>query len=261
MRRFPENACRWIFPAIDLRRGRCVRLVRGARDAEIHYDDDPVKIARQWVDQGGECLHVIDLGSALGESDSVEAVLAITAAVDVPIQVGGGVRDEARLQRLLDGGVARVIVSTRAFRDPPFLRRAVEEHGPERIVVAMDCEGESLRIGGWEEASPLSIGEALKRVEGADVRHLLVTATDRDGTFAGPRRDLVERVLEEYPGHVVAAGGIGSVEHIRSMLEIRHPRLEGVVVGRALYEGKVDLAEALQCASESRNRTERESPS
>jgi phosphoribosylformimino-5-aminoimidazole carboxamide ribotide isomerase len=249
MKAFPDLDQPWIFPAIDLRGGRCVRLVRGARDAEIHYDDDAVRVARRWCAAGARCLHVIDLGSAFGEADSMSSVLEIASAVPVPIQMGGGIRDADKLAKILDGGVARVILGTKAFRDPPFLEDAVRRFSPARIMVSMDLEGDTLKIGGWEESSALGLEEAVRRVEGAGVSRLLVTATDRDGTLSGPRVDLIRSALEASRSRIVAAGGIGSLEHVRSVLEIRHPRLDGVVVGRALYEGKVDLAEALKCAA------------
>ena len=138
---FPDWSSPRIFPAIDLRGGRCVRLIRGARDAEIHYGDDPVAMARRWTAEGGECLHVIDLGGAFGEADSRAAILAIASAVDVPVQAGGGLRDAVTVARLLDGGVARVILGTRAFQDPDFLLRAVESAAALPGSCALPCPG------------------------------------------------------------------------------------------------------------------------
>lgn len=234
-----------------------MRLVRGARDAEIRYGDDPVAAARRWTAAGGTCLHVIDLGGAFGEPDSVASILAIAASCEVPIQAGGGVRDEERLARLLDGGVSRAILGTRALKDPEFLARAIARHGSERIVVSIDCDGDRLKLGGWEESSVLSPSEAVRAVEAAGVRHLLVTATDRDGTLSGPRLDLFRKVLDGSASAIVAAGGIGSIEHVRSVLDLDAPRLEGVVIGRALYEGTVRLEDALECAAERRGRSPR----
>ena len=234
-----------IFPAIDLRGGRCVRLVRGARDAEIHYDDDPIAVARRWLACGASCLHVVDLGAAFGEPDSREVILEISRQAGVPVQAGGGLRDDETVSQLLDGGVARVLLGTRAFRDADFLRRVIARHGAERIVLCMDCDGERVKVAGWEEESPFDIDAAIDYARQCAVRHFLVTATDRDGTLSGPRVDLVERILASGVAGVVAAGGIGNVEHIRSVLALAQPKLEGVVVGRALYEGTVELEEAL----------------
>jgi phosphoribosylformimino-5-aminoimidazole carboxamide ribotide isomerase len=245
---FPSSGPPRIFPAIDLRGGRTVRLIQGRRGAEIDYGADPLETARRWEAEGAECLHVIDLGAAFGEGDSRSSILAIARAAQVPIQAGGGLRDEDAVAALLAGGVARVILGTRALRDPAFLAGVVERHGRERVLVAIDCLGEEVRVAGWEEGG-FTIARALALVAEAGADRVLVTATDRDGTLAGPRVELVKRILEAGAVRVVAAGGIGTLEHIASVLAIAHPRLEGVVVGRALYEGAVSLREAVSLAS------------
>jgi phosphoribosylformimino-5-aminoimidazole carboxamide ribotide isomerase len=238
-----------VFPAIDVRGGRCVRLIQGKRSAEIEYGGEPPDVARRWVALGAECLHVIDLGAAFGEKSSRDAIIAIANAVPVPVQTGGGIRDEDTMDRLLDGGVTRVILGTKALRDPVFLKRAVKKHGQDTIMVSIDVAGDRVRTAGWEEDSGLAIEDAIRLVETAGVERLLVTATDRDGTLAGPRIDLVERVLEECAVRIVAAGGIGKIEDVEAVLSIGHPRLDGVVIGRALYEGAVHLEDALACAA------------
>ncbi|MGQ9590535.1 MAG: 1-(5-phosphoribosyl)-5-[(5-phosphoribosylamino)methylideneamino] imidazole-4-carboxamide isomerase [Planctomycetota bacterium] len=239
-----------VFPAVDIRGGRCVRLLRGARDAEIPYGDDPVRVARRWVEEGARVLHVVDLGAALGEPDSGPAIAEIARSAGVPIQCGGGIRDARRLAEILEAGVARAILGTRALRDPEFLAEAVARHGAARVGVCLVFDGARLEIGGGGASAPRGAREAIEQVEAAGVRRFLVTATDRDGTLSGPRLDLVVRVLEAGRSRVVAAGGIGSVEDVRAVLALGHPRLEGVVLGRALYEGRVSLREALACARE-----------
>ncbi len=241
-----------IFPAVDLRGGRCVRLVRGARDAEIGYGDDPVGAARRWCDEGAEWIHAIDLGGALGECDNLRSIVAIARAVDVPVQAGGGLRDEDRVARLLEGGVRRVILGTRALRDEEFLRSMLERFGSERIVLAMDVVGEAVRLKGWEEESGLDIDSGLAYGSSTGVRHLLVTAIDRDGTLSGPAVSLVSRALAAGDFSIIAAGGIGTLEHIRGLFDLRRPGLEGVIVGRALYEGTVALPEAVELSREYR---------
>ena len=246
MKSFEDYSTPQIYPAIDLRGGRCVRLIRGARDAEIHYDDDPLSVAHRWCEEGGRTLHVIDLGAAFGEDDSRASILAIAAAVDVPVQAGGGLREEGPVRELLDGGVARVILGTRALEDPDFLSRLTREYGSERVVVSMDCDGDRVKIAGWEADSPLDIETALKQVGAAGATRFLVTATDRDGTLSGPRLDLIERVLASGAGKIAAAGGIGKLEDVQAVLDVHHPALQGVVVGRALYENTVSLSEAVE---------------
>lgn len=243
---FPDWSTPQIFPAIDVRGGRCVRLVKGARNAEIHYDDDPVRVASRWEAEGARCLHVIDLGAAFGEAHSRGVILEIARKIRLPVQAGGGLRTEEAIDELLAGGVARVILGTRAFKDPEFLARVVARHGERRILVSMDCDGDRVKVAGWEETSPLSIEEGIALAERCGVRRLLVTATDRDGTLAGPRLDLLRKVLGGARARVVAAGGIGNGDHVRSVLDLGAPGLEGVVVGRALYEGTVSLKEVLK---------------
>ncbi len=247
---FPDFEYSRIFPAIDLRGGRFVRLVEGRRDAEIHYGDDPVAVALGWVEQGAECLHIIDLGAAFGEEDSAGVILDIAARVDVPVQTGGGIRDAEAVSRFLDGGIARVLLGTRAFKDPDFLAREVERYGESRVVACLDTRDDQVQVAGWEEESGLDLAAGIDLVRGAGVRRLLVTATDRDGTLSGPRVELVERVLSEGDIRVIAAGGIGSLADVDSLLSLSHPLLEGVVVGRALYEGTVALDSAVELARE-----------
>ncbi len=243
---------RWpsVFPAVDLRGGRCVRLVRGARGAEIDYGGDPAQAARRWADQGAEWIHAIDLGGALGEPDSLDVILAIAREVPVPVQAGGGLRDLEQINRLLEGRVARVILGTRALREPEFLQTVISRHGPERVVLAMDMAAGRVRVKGWEEESSFDLPGGLVYAKEAGVEHVLITAIDRDGTLTGPGIPLIRQAIDEGFLAVVAAGGIGKLEDLRSLLELRRERLEGVVVGRALYEGTVSLPDAVRLSRE-----------
>jgi len=247
----PHSGGPSIFPAIDLRGGRVVRLIRGAGDAEIDYEAKPLETARRWVAEGAGWLHIIDLGSALGEADSTDAILEVAAALELPIQVGGGLREHRRIERLLEGGVTRVILGTRALEDPVFLGRALAEFGPDRVVLAMDIADGRVKISGWTEDSSLDLAGGIEYAATSKVRHLLVTAIDRDGTLSGPNTSLIAETLElagKKNLSIVAAGGIGTVEHIGAVLDFGSAALEGVVVGRALYEGTVDLRAALELA-------------
>jgi phosphoribosylformimino-5-aminoimidazole carboxamide ribotide isomerase len=241
-----------IFPAVDLRGGRCVRLLRGERGVQFDYGGDPVAAAARWAAAGAEWIHAIDLGGALGEADNLEAIAAIARAVRIPVQAGGGLRDEERIAKLLDAGVFRVILGTRALRDPPFLERVVARHGTARVVLAMDVAGDRIRLKGWEEESPLDLEGGLDLALRSGVKHVLITAIERDGTLAGPAVDLIRRALDAGAPAVVAAGGIGTIDDVRSLLDLRHPRLEGVVVGRALYEERVQLEAAVALSKEYR---------
>jgi phosphoribosylformimino-5-aminoimidazole carboxamide ribotide isomerase len=243
-----------IFPAVDLRGGRCVRLLRGERGVQFDYGGDPVAAASRWVEAGAEWIHAIDLGGALGEPDNLEAIAAIARAVPIPVQAGGGLRDEERIARLLEAGVFRVILGTRALGDPPFLEASLARYGAERIVLAMDVAGDRIRLKGWEEESGLDLAGGLELARRSGVEHVLITAIERDGTLSGPAVDLIRRALDAGAPAVVAAGGIGTIEDVRALLDLRHPRLEGVVVGRALYEERVRLDEAVALSKEYRKR-------
>ena len=250
----------FVLPAIDLRGGRVVRLVRGQSDAEIGYDAEPVAAARRWIDEGGECLHLIDLGSAFGEADSTDLILAMAREVDVPIQVGGGIRDAARAETLLSGGVTRVILGTRALRDPEFLGEMLATYGAERVVLAMDIADGRVKVSGWTEESSLDLEGGIRFAVDAGARQLLVTAIDRDGTLSGPNLGLIELTLDLADANdlvVAAAGGIGTAADIQAILELRKPSLEGVVVGRALYEETVQLREVVEIVHEFREYEER----
>lgn len=240
-----------ILPAIDLRGGRVVRLIQGEGDAEIDYSERPLDTARRWIDAGACCLHIIDLGGALGEPDSLAVIEDIAANLDVPIQTGGGVRDDAAVERLLRAGVSRVLLGTRALRDGAFLNRVISRHGPERIVLAMDMAGGRVKVSGWTEASSLDLAGGMAYAVDHGVTTLLVTAIDRDGTLSGPDRRLVDETLTlaaQRGLDVVVAGGIGGPDHIRGVMDLGSPALQGVVVGRALYEGNVDLSAAVALA-------------
>ena len=253
----------FVLPAIDLRGGRVVRLVRGRGDAEIGYDAEPVAAARRWIDDGGECLHIIDLGSAFGEADSTDVILAVAREVDVPIQVGGGVRDAARVEKLLSGGVTRVILGTRALRDPDFLGEMLATYGAERVVLAMDIADGRVKVSGWTEESSLDLEGGIRFAVDAGVSQLLMTAIDRDGTLSGPNLELIQTTLDLAAANglvVAAAGGIGTTADVSAILELQRPALEGVVVGRALYEETVQLGDAVKVVRDFREKERPKEP-
>ncbi|MBN1419862.1 MAG: phosphoribosyl-AMP cyclohydrolase [Planctomycetes bacterium] len=235
-----------LFPAIDIRGGRCVRLIRGRGADEIRYGDDPLEAAARWVRAGATWLHIVDLGAALGEAPSTDAVLRILRELPVPAQVGGGLRDLDAIDRILRGGARRVFVGTRALSDPDFLAEAVSRFGGAKIYLAVDVAGDRVRIGGWTEATPLALEDALRLARDAGAGGALLTAIDRDGTLSGPRADLVRRAIGEAGLPVIAAGGIGAPADLESLVRLDLPGLEGIVVGRALYEGRVTIEDGLR---------------
>ena len=230
-----------VVPAIDLREGRCVRLVRGDPARETEYSRDPVAVARRFEAEGAPLLHLVDLDAAMGVGTNVASVRAVCESIAVPVQVGGGLRTVASIDRVLRWGAARAVLGTAAARDPEFVRRAVERFG-DRIVVAVDVLNGRARIRGWlEEGPPLE--ELLAALTRVGPPRLLVTAVAVDGTLQGPDLDLYRRVLGLTDRPVLASGGIGSVRDLLALAEVG---VEGAVVGTALYEGRVSLPEALR---------------
>jgi phosphoribosylformimino-5-aminoimidazole carboxamide ribotide isomerase len=236
-----------LFPAIDLRDGRCVRLYQGDYDRETVYGDDPVAQARAFAADGAPWIHVVDLDAArTGDPVNRAAVAAIAAAVDVPVQTGGGVRDDAAADALLSSGVRRVVVGTAALDDPDWVRRLAGRH-PGRVAVGLDARGRDVAVRGWVEGSGHDLVDVARRFDDAGVAALVVTEIGRDGTLEGPALDQLSDVLAATGLDVVASGGVGSLDDLRALatLAVDGRRLAGAIVGRALYEGAFRLSEAV----------------
>ncbi|MGH2684601.1 MAG: 1-(5-phosphoribosyl)-5-[(5-phosphoribosylamino)methylideneamino]imidazole-4-carboxamide isomerase [Actinomycetota bacterium] len=231
-----------VIPAIDLRGGRVVRLVRGRPEEETGYSDDPAATAAAFVEEGARWLHVVDLDAALDEGDN-RASLRRIVAQGVDVQAGGGIRSHDEIDDLIDEGVARVVLSTAPILDPGFLRGAVDRHG-DRIAVALDVEGDEVRIRGWTEgAGP--VGETLGALQTAGAPRFLVTQISRDGTLEGPDQDLYRRLVERTDRPVMASGGVRDASDLRALAGTG---VEAAIVGRALYEGTLSLADALEAS-------------
>lgn len=231
-----------IIPAIDILGGRCARLYQGRFDRATVYSDDPVAVARAWAEAGARWLHVVDLDAArTGRPVNLDVIGAICRTAGVPVQCGGGVRSLGRVEALFSLGVSRVVVGTAAFTDPDFLAEACRRFG-DRIAAALDLRDGQVVVSGWEAALALDPTEAVARLEAAGVRRIILTDADRDGTLEGINLGLVRRVLDVATVPVVVGGGVGSLGDIRALKALG---VEGVILGRALYEGRVDLKECL----------------
>jgi phosphoribosylformimino-5-aminoimidazole carboxamide ribotide isomerase len=239
-----------LFPAIDLRDGRAVRLLRGEFGAETIYSEDPVAVAGAYEAAGAGWIHVVDLDAArTGEPANLALVAAIATAVSCPVQAGGGVRSAEAAAHLLDAGVARVVVGTAAVEDPDLVE-ALCRRNPGRVAAGLDARGSRLAVRGWTETSAADLTDAARRLEDMGVAALVVTEIGRDGTMAGPDLDQLGAVLVATTVDVVASGGVGSLEDLRSLSALEPApgrRLAGVIVGRALYEGRFSVQEALTC--------------
>jgi phosphoribosylformimino-5-aminoimidazole carboxamide ribotide isomerase len=239
-----------VFPAIDLRGGRCVRLAQGAFDRETVYGDDPVAMARRWVAAGARWLHVVDLdGARAGAPVQAATVAAICAAVRIPVQVGGGLRTETAVAAALGGGAARVVVGTAAVADPALCAALCGAH-PGRIVVGLDARDGVVRVAGWTEGGGVTATELAGQVGAKGAAAIVYTDIARDGMQCGPDLDGTRAVARAAGIPVIASGGVGTVEDVRAVAALAADGVAGVIVGRALYTGAVRLEDALAAAGD-----------
>jgi phosphoribosylformimino-5-aminoimidazole carboxamide ribotide isomerase len=241
-----------LYPAIDLLAGRCVRLYQGDYDLTTVYGDDPAGQAKGFAASGSPWVHMVDLDAArTGEPVNRTHIAAVVDAVDIPVQVGGGVRSDNAAEALLDLGVARVVVGTAALDDPEWVRKLASRH-PGRVAVGLDARGRDIAVRGWLESSGRDLVDVARDFDDAGVAALVVTEIGRDGTLTGPAHDQLSLVLEATSLDVIASGGVGRLNDLRTLADLmvsgpggRTRRLAGVIVGRALYEGAFSVPEAL----------------
>jgi phosphoribosylformimino-5-aminoimidazole carboxamide ribotide isomerase len=234
-----------LYPAIDLKDGQCVRLLRGDMATATIFGSDPAAQARAFVEAGCQWLHLVDLdGAFAGRPVNGAAVEAILAAVAVPVQLGGGIRDRAGVEAWLDKGVARVILGTAALRDPDLVRAAARAH-PGRIAVGIDARDGRVAVEGWAEASDVTATELARRFEDAGVAAIIYTDIDRDGALEGPNVAATAALARAVAIPVIASGGIASLDDLAALKASGAP-LDGAISGRALYEGRIDVAAAVR---------------
>jgi phosphoribosylformimino-5-aminoimidazole carboxamide ribotide isomerase len=234
-----------LYPAIDIRGGKAVRLLQGDYERETAYDSDPVDAAKRWAEEGAEFLHVVDLdGAKAGEPRNLESVRRIAAAVDCPIQVGGGLRDPGAVGSVLDAGAERVVIGTAALRDPEFLAGMLEQYS-YRVVVSVDARGGSVSLSGWTEATGRDVAGAVAELSEHGVERFLCTEIDVDGTMEGPAIDELARIAAATEAQVIASGGVGDLADLEALARMEAPNVEGAIVGRALYERRFTVAEGI----------------
>ncbi|MEA2210721.1 MAG: phosphoribosyl isomerase [Solirubrobacteraceae bacterium] len=231
-----------LLPAIDILDGQAVRLRQGDFAQRTAYDADPLDAARRWVAAGARALHIVDLdGARSGAPANLEHIRRITAAVDVPVEVGGGLRSLDSVQAALDSGAARVVLGTAIYKDLDFLDEALGAHR-ERVIVSVDARGGKLAASGWTEQTDLPVAGVLKALGRRGVRRFIYSSIDRDGMLSGPDLEEVKVVGDAIRGSFIYSGGVSTVEDLRALAQLRQVNLSGVIVGKALYEGRFDVA-------------------
>jgi len=238
-----------LFPAIDLKDGQCVRLKRGLMDEATVFNADPAAQAREFADQGFEWLHCVDLNGAFdGRSTNADAIKSIRGAIKLPIQLGGGIRDMAGIEGWLAAGISRIILGTAALKNPALVKDAARAH-PGKIAVGIDAKDGKVAVEGWAETSQLDVADLAKRFEDAGVAAIIFTDIARDGMLQGVNVEATAALARQIRIPVIASGGVGGIGDIERLKAARELNILGVVIGRALYDGRIDPAAAIRLAS------------
>ena len=242
-----------LLPAIDILGGKAVRLARGDYDEQTVYDADPLEAARRWVAAGARALHVVDLdGARAGVPANLADVLRICRAVEVPVQVGGGLRAATDVAAAVAAGAARVILGTAALRDVDFLDDAIAAHG-DRVVVSVDARDGKLAASGWTEQTDIPLRSVIEGLSSRGVRRFVYSSIERDGMLSGPDLDGAREVADAVQGTFIYSGGVSSLSDLEALADLRQVNMTGVIVGKALYERRFDVGEG-QAALDLRRR-------
>ena len=234
-----------IIPAVDIKDGRCVRLIQGRKDAETVYSNDPVQMANKWKNQGAEMIHVIDLDGAFQQyPQNTDAIQKMVEQLDIPVQVGGGIRDEKTIRQYIEIGVERVIIGTEAIKNPKLVKKACKTF-PGQIVVAIDARRGMVAIEGWTQTTPMKAIDLAKRFEDSGVAAINFTDIDKDGMQTGPNIEETRRIAEAISIPVIASGGVSTIDDIKNLLPLNAMGITGIIIGKALYSGSLNLRDAI----------------
>ena len=232
-----------IFPAIDIKDKKCVRLTQGDFDKVNVYGEDPSLMAKKWADYGAEFIHVVNLNGSRDEVGINDETLAkVAKSVDVPIQVGGGIRDEKRVKELLDLGINRVIVGTMAIENKELLKELIEKYKAEKIVVSIDAKNGKVATHGWEKVSDIDSVDLCKELEQIGVKTIVYTDISKDGMLEGPNFDIYKELSQKTSLDIIASGGVTSINDVKRLLDMN---MYGAIIGKALYDNRIDLKEVL----------------
>jgi phosphoribosylformimino-5-aminoimidazole carboxamide ribotide isomerase len=239
-----------VIPAIDLKGGQCVRLLQGKRDEVTTYSNDPVSTAKRWESYGAKLLHVVDLdGAFTGSQKNFNAIVKIRESVEIAMEVGGGIRNIGNMINLFSAGIDRVVIGTAAIEDPEFLTSSCRKY-PGRILIGIDAKDGMVAIKGWEEVTSINARELAKRLELIGIAGIIYTDISRDGMLSGPNLEAVREMVESVKIPVIASGGVSGIEDIKNLVKIRN--LWGVITGKAIYAGTLNLQEAIRIAGENK---------
>lgn len=239
-----------IYPALDLMGGKCVRLTQGERDRSTVYSGDPAEVARKWLDAGATWLHVVDLDAAFDQScfanlESIRKILEVTRAANAKIQVGGGIRVEEHIKKYVDEGVARVIVGTAALESPGFAKEIFDEFGA-KVALGLDSRDGNVAVKGWTSVTNLSTEATAVQMQSLGAKVMIVTDIRRDGMLTEPNFDLMAHLCGLLDVRIIVSGGVSDISHVERLHKLNLANIDGVIVGKALYEGQFDLAEAIK---------------
>jgi len=235
-----------VIPAIDLKDGKCVRLEQGLMERDTVFSDNPGAQARAWQDQGAELLHIVDLdGAFAGEPKNRAAIEAIVSAVSIPTQLGGGIRDIATIEAYLALGISRVIIGTAAQRNPELVKEACLKF-PGRIVVGIDAKNGMVAVQGWAEVTGITAVDLARKFEGFGVAAIIYTDISRDGMLQGPNLEATRQLAESISIPVIASGGLSTLQDIKNLMTVESSGVIGVITGKAIYTGAINLAEAIR---------------
>ncbi|NOZ69779.1 MAG: 1-(5-phosphoribosyl)-5-[(5-phosphoribosylamino)methylideneamino]imidazole-4-carboxamide isomerase [Deferribacteres bacterium] len=237
-----------VIPAIDIKDGKCVRLLQGKKEEVTVYSEDPVSMARHWVDLGARLLHVVDLdGAFTGEQKNFDRIKEIRRSIHIPVEVGGGIRDIQRIETLVGIGIDRVIIGTSAVKDPDMVRKACDRF-PGKVLAGIDARDGKVAVKGWVEVTEYDAVEFAKKMEDAGVAGIIYTDISRDGMLTGPNISAMGKMVKAVGVPVIASGGVSNIDDIRNLMQIKN--LWGVITGKALYSGALDLRAAIEIAQE-----------
>ncbi len=238
-----------IFPAIDIKDGKVVRLRRGKFDEVTVYSENPIEVAQKWEAAGAQWLHVVDLdGAQTGVMKNFEIVRSMAQTLRIPIQMGGGIREKANIDRLFSAGVQRVVLGTKAIENRSFLKKILEKWH-SRIILSLDCSNGMVALKGWTEVSELKAVDVARDLKTMGVAAIVYTDISRDGMLTGPNIPAMQNLLREVGIPIIASGGVATIEDIQALKKLEPRGLIGVITGKAIYEGRLDLKEAIRLCS------------